>query len=255
MSELALTHTQHEGRYVPRLRGEHAPVAFPNGRVLVLDAPCASGKSRMIREFLARELGDDPKARALLLSPNILAGTSLYRECTEAGLDAAFYRQTTTDNLRTARVAICSLESIDRVCGTNFRVVVLDELTYVAMGVAGMTQSNSFNQAFGLRSLFLDSALRIVSCADWRFKMGDDEPSSLAETLFSFLQMSGEVNVLRHTMTSELMRRKLVVTYNKRAWISHIKRACESRTGRLAFCLGSAKDHVRLVCRLLNSLG
>ena len=156
------------------------PASFST--VLALSPPCARGKSTAFHNYMDSLLETKPRARILLLSANILYGTSLTTVLEKkyegaAGVDVGFYRQ--SSDLIRYNVVVCSLESLHHLDGQQFDAILIDEIRSISRLVGGGTLTD-FNNIYLLKELCAKAAEIVVCDADLMFTMNDSEPRSLA---------------------------------------------------------------------------
>jgi hypothetical protein len=172
--------------YVPKLGQtfngkKFAPV--PNADIIAINVGCARGKSTATHTYVIDEaLAKDANARTLLMSANIIYGTSLYEDLKRKyeGNDAVkigFYREVA--DLDKYNVVICSLESLQRLEGQQFDYVLPDEFRTIARLVGGGTMKD-FENIFIMKNLCIDAKEIIIADADMNFKVDDSEPTTLA---------------------------------------------------------------------------
>lgn len=236
------------------------PTREDGGCVLAINAPCGRGKSFVFRAYMRRIFSQTPDARVLLMSANILYGTSLAQELNEAGFDVAFYKDKGTD-LAAHRVVVCSLESLHHVKGQSFGMLLIDEIRTISTIVGGDTMQHFANLSL-LQELCEETARVVVCDADLKFRVHESEPLPIVYDMMGIISTRRVLCVnLTHPGPPHL-KRSARLFYNhkdakvgKRDFLREIKRAAdawkENREHRFAVCVGS-KSQLRVVSTLLE---
>eukprot|EP00966_Prymnesium_polylepis_P213039 4933855-Prymnesium_polylepis.1 len=146
------------------------------GRALLIKAGCGRGKSAQFREYMTRVLAQSPGARVLLLSANILYGSNLAAELKRElnNVKVGFYKDTGDAELADCQVVVCSFESLHRIVGQSFEMLLIDEVRSIGGLVGGETMP-FFENVHLLRRLSIETP-RVVMCdADLLFCMDVSE--------------------------------------------------------------------------------
>lgn len=256
------------GMYVPKIGSSLQFYPAPKtcqdpGSVLLIVAPCGRGKSFVFREHMKRVLRDKPSARVLLLSANILYGTNLSNELREAGFDVGFYKDA-DEHLARRRVVVCSLESLHRLDGQKFQLMLIDEVRTIGGLVGGDTMPD-FTNLFFLRDLCATTPQIVMCDADALYKADNSEPVPAVEDFVRIVTPDRPVvcATLSHPGPQHLKRYARLfythtnATQGKEKWWSEIDRAAaawhKNHEHRLAVCVGS-KTQMRTVCERLEAL-
>ena len=192
----------------------------PYSIILAMSTPCGRGKSTATHGYLIDDLIQrKPGARVLLLSANILYGTSLSAELRakyrgSAGIKVGFYRDERDEDLMRCNVVVCSLESLHRLGGQRFDAILIDEVRTIARLLGGATMTD-FNNIYLLRELGVKAAEIIVCDADLMFKMDDSEPNTLA---YDFMKLIFDKRPMLHASFPhpgpDHLRRKVVLLFD-----------------------------------------
>ena len=227
----------------------------PFTTVLALSPPCARGKSTAFHGYMDKLLERKPGARILLLSANIMYGTSLSSELTKKYSDnpsgsVGFYRD--VPNLADYNVVVCSLESLHHVDGQRFDATLIDEIRSIARLVGGGTMTG-FNSIYLLKELCTTTPEIVVCDADLMFKVDNSEPETLAAdfmklifgnrpVLHASLSHAGPAHLRRHVrMLFDFGGKKK--NPGKKRWFAELEAAAavwrQDHSKRFAVCVGT----------------
>ena len=245
------------------------------GRALLIKAGCGRGKSAQFREYMKRVLAQSPGARVLLLSANILYGSNLAAELKRelADVKIGFYKDTEDAELAGCQVVVCSLESLHRIVGQSFEMLLVDEVCTVGKLVGGETMP-SFGNVHLLRQLCIETPRLVMCDADLLFRMDETEEVPLGMDFVSFLLGNARSAVcvdLTHPGPDHLHRSVRLFYDNKNErrngkeqWMAEIKAATEAckrnPEHRFAVNVGSAigktgKGQLAQICRMCEDAG
>ena len=253
-----------DSEYVPAIGSCHNGQAFvPEdfSTILAMSPPCARGKSTAFKNWMDEIYGDKPSARILLLSANILYGTSLKAEMDkkfkdQPGVKVGFYRDApdgkVSEHLDKCNVVICSFESLHHIDGQHFEVILIDEIRTIAGLVGGRTMPD-FNNIYVMKELAENTKKIVVCDADLIFKMSPSETNTKTTDFMKLLFDSRPVlhGSLSHPGPGHLQRSADLYfdhgnkqrNYGKNCWKGEIRRAAEAwhrdNTKRFAICVGS----------------
>jgi hypothetical protein len=268
--------------YVPtfgtRLDFEGSTMGFEperHGRALLIRAGMGTGKSSKFREYMKRILTEMPGARVLLLSANILYGSNLAAELKRELKDVkvGFYKDTDDAELADCQVVVCSFESLHRIMGQSFELLLIDEVRTIA-GLVGGETMRSFQNVHLLRQLCIQTP-RVVMCdADLLFRMDETEEVPLAMDFISVLLGNARSAVcadLTHPGPDHLQRSVRLFYDNKneervgkKQWMAEIKAAIDAckknPEHRFAVCVGSTigktgKGQLAQICQMCEGAG
>ena len=175
-----------KSEYVPKIgSGAFKPT---RDNILAIQAPPARGKSYAFREYMKDVMRRSPNARILLFSANIAYGTNLTRELERTFGKAAvgFYRTKGIGDLSAFPIVVCSFESLYRVAGQKFDMMLIDEVRTVAGLVGGETMPH-FDNVYLLKRLVRDTPCVVVCDADLHFRIDETEPQPLAHEFVQFI--------------------------------------------------------------------
>lgn len=245
----------------------------PYSAVLAMDPPCARGKSTSFHGYMKTLLQTKPGARVLLLSANILYGTTLTADLRrqhegDQGVNVGFYREREEgSSLSDFNVVVCSLESLHHLDEQRFDAILIDEIRSIARLVGGGTMSD-FNNVYLLRELCARSADIVVCDADLTFKIDDSEPNTLTHDFMELIMPGRPVlhASLSHPGPDHLRRGvKLLFDYGskkkgnpgKKRWFEELEAAAAAwhtdNSKRFAVCVGS-KTQLGEVYEFLKNL-
>lgn len=243
-------------------------------RALLIRAGCGRGKSARFREYMNRVLAQRPGARVLLLSANILYGSNLAAELKRELTDVrvGFYKDTEDAELANCRVVVCSFESLHRIVGQGFEMLLIDEVRTIGGLVGGETMP-SFDNVHLLRRLCIETP-RVVMCdADLLFRMDATEEVPLGMDFVGLLLGNARSAVcadLTHPGPDHLRRSVRLFYDNKNApagktqWMAEVEAAIDAcKTNpehRFAVCVGSTvgktgKGQLAQICRMCEEAG
>ena len=247
----------------------------PYSTVLAMSPPCARGKSSAFQNWMDKIFRDNTSARILLLSANILYGTSLKAEMDkkfkdQTGVKVGFYRDApggrVSEHLDQCNVVICSFESIHHIEKQRFDVILIDEIRSIARLVGGATMTD-FNNIYVMKEL-TEKAAKIVVCdADLIFKMSPSETNTMSYDFMKLIFGSRPVLhcSLSHPGPDHLQRSADLyfdygnkkTNHGKKSWMAEIECAAQAwhndNTKRFAVCVGS-KPQLDKVYGLLKTL-
>ena len=187
-----------DSEYVPPIGSCYNGQAFvpePYSTILAMSPPCARGKSTAFKNWMDKIHRDKPSARILLLSANILYGTSLKAEMDkkfkdQPDVNVGFYRYApdgkVSEYLDKCNVVICSFESLHHIDGQRFDVILIDEIRTIAGLVGGATMPD-FNNIYVMKELAERTAKIVVCDADLIFKMSPSETNTLTYNFMKLL--------------------------------------------------------------------
>ena len=194
-----------DSSYVPKIGTLFKEQTFgpePYSTILALSPPCARGKSTAFHGYMDELFERKPSSRVLLLSANILYGTSLAAElhrkyATSAGsINVGFYREEM--DLDQFNVVVCSLESLHHLERQRFDAILIDEIRTIARLVGGATMRD-FNNVYLLRELGAKAADVVVCDADLLFKIDESEPNTL---VYDFMRLVFPARPVLHASLS-----------------------------------------------------
>lgn len=270
------TYMELDEEYVPKFRSVMAPFMLEPraarqddaGYTLAIKAPCGRGKSWVFREYMKMVIAEQPNARILLLSANIMYGTNLAHELQTEGFDVGFYRDCAGSDkgasLSKRQVVVCSFESLHHLDGQRFDVILIDEIRHISALPGGATANFNFGNLFLLRELWATTPRRVICDADLLYKVSDTEPCSAVQSLMAILD-NGPVLCakLTHPGPPHLERSaRIFYTYkkasrSKKEWFNEIVSAAQAWHGnqdhRFAVCVGSKAQRLE-VSNLLSEL-
>lgn len=232
------------------------------GRIVAVNAGCGRGKSFVFRVYMKKILEENPRARILLMSANILYGTNLAHELKEAGFDVAFYKDKST-NLAAHQVVVCSLESLHHIDGQSFDMLLIDEIRTISTIVGGETMPNFVNLAI-LRALCHETPRVVVCDADIKFQVHESEPRPIVYDMLGIISSRRVLCMnLTHPGPPHLERSARLfynhddATFGKSEFLGEIKLAVDewkdNNEKRIAICVGS-KSQMTEVSKLLEKL-
>ena len=254
--------------YVPTFGGDFKPER--NGRALLIKAGCGRGKSSAFREYMTSVLAKRPGARVLLLSANIQYGSNLAAELKRELTDVkvGFYKDTEDAEVADCQVVVCSLESLHRIGGQSFEMLLIDEVCTIGGLVGGETMP-SFGNVHLLRQLCHETPCVVMCDADLLFRMDETEEVSLGMDFVNFLLGNARSAVcvdLTHPGPDHLQRSVRLFYDNKNErragkeqWMAEIKAAItawkRNPEHRFAVCVGSAtgktgKGQLAQICQM-----
>lgn len=268
-----------DSEYVPQIGSCHNGQAFEPehySTILAMSPPCARGKSTAFKNWMDEILRDKPSARILLLSANILYGTSLKAEMDKKFKDqpdvkVGFYRDAPDgkvgEYLDQCNVVICSFESLHHIDGQRFDVILIDEIRTIARLVGGATMAD-FNNIYVMKELGERAAKIVVCDADLIFKMSPSETNTLTYDFMKLLFGSRQVlhGSLSHPGPDHLKRSvdlyfdhgNKKTNHGKKSWMAEVKCAAEAwhqdNTKRFAIGVGSKTQLTELYKWLVDTL-
>ena len=205
-----------------------------------------------------------PNARILLLSANILYGTNLSHELKNkfGGEKVGFYKDP-SDDLSGKQIVVCSFESLNRVRGQAFELMLIDEVRTVG-GLVGGDTMPFFENVYLLQHLSKTTPRVVVCDADLLFRVDETEETPAGKGFVEYLAGGRRVVCaeLTHKGPDHLRRsarfffdsKKAKV--GKREWFDEIKLAAaewrNDHSKRFAICVGNATSQMTEICRLLK---
>ena len=210
-----------------------------------------------------------PSSRFLLMSANILYGTSLAadlhkRHESNPDIKVGFYRE--TRDLQDCNIVVCSLESLHHLDGQQFDAILIDEVRSISRLVGGATMAD-FSNIYQLQELATRASEIVVCDADLVFKMDASETNTLS---YDFMRLVlGSRPVLHASLTHprpDHLNRSVKMLFDhgiklkntgKREWVGDLTEAARAwkadNTKRFAVCVGS-KGQLSEVYKLLTGL-
>ena len=243
------------------------PTKDERGRTVAVNFECGRGKSYVFRVYMNKILQENPRARILLMSANIIYGTSLAHELKQAGFDVAFYKNKDS-NLTAHQVVVCSLESFHHLDGQSFDMLLIDEIRTISGIVGGETMPH-FPNLFRLRNL-CNSTPRVVVCdADLKFTSNESEPNPVVHDMLRIISEDRHVLCVNSTHPGpshlkrkvRLFHKHKMARFGQKQWEAEIKRAAkawhDNHEHRFAICVSTRKkdkSHLKKMAALLDEL-
>jgi hypothetical protein len=255
--------------FVPKIGSYQLPAPKPRrtgqfaGEILAIKAGCGQGKSLRFREFMQENVfAVKPTARVLLLSANILYGTNLTHELQQAGFPTVgFYREDV--DLSACQTVVCSLESLHRLDGQHFDVMLIDEIHKIAGLVGGATMTD-FNNVHLMRELCARTPQIVVSDADLDFKIDPSEPHTLVHDFLREIAPDRSVRCAKLAQRPAHLQRSARIFFScgskakkgQKDWMAEIRKACaawrDDNSLRFAVCVGSSDKQLPEIYRLMT---